>query len=145
MIANDKNLPLTRVGKKRDRALVSFSLKADPETRMGVQVAYLGTSPGSTHGVGWGSDSRQGRRSLWGVSAWGVCRSRAVTANRLQTWHLHVAFLGVISQVMEVTLKKGRVAAWLQGLTPQISLPISVSDFAYHLSFLLLGTGFLRK
>ena len=63
----------------------------------------------------------------------------------LWTWHLHVAFLGVISQVMEVTLKKGRVAAWLQGLTPQISLPISVSDFAYHLSFLLLGTGFLRK
>ena len=50
LVANDKNLPLTRVGKKRDHALVSFSLKADPETRMGVQVAYLGPSPGSTHG-----------------------------------------------------------------------------------------------
>lgn len=77
----------------------------------------------------WGSDSWQGGRSTWGVSVWGVCSTRTVTASGLRTWHLLEAFLGMIPQIMEVSLQKGRVAVWLQGLTPQISLPISVSDF----------------
>lgn len=38
-------LHLTSIGKERDHALVWYSPEPDPETRMGMQVLYLGDDP----------------------------------------------------------------------------------------------------